>query len=489
MKKIYIVSLALAAMASLSCSDFLNETNPNKVTAGSYYQTEADIENVLNSVYQSLKGNYYFINSYHFTDVRANLTICTDSGANSGIPYQFYNYTLNEENTYVKGRYQTIYRSIAMANKLMAHLDDVTYADPNTKASYEAQARFIRALGFYFLVTEWGAVPVFDKALTSREEINAANHRAPKADVYQRIFDDLQYVIDSTLPDLTPAADCGRVNKVAAYALYGKAALQKATDEDFAAEKTTLLKKAEELLNTAWSKRSFGELTAVPFKDVWDLSTQKGCPENIFQLNFISGNATLGSDFAYVYGPMSTGVTSMHLGQGYSMTSQAVYDQYDAADVRKAFLKKTSYRGLDYYHSMKYVDIKCGSDGYGGNNWIILRYADVALMLAEAYYWDGNENEAKNWLNKVRARAGLGNWSGTDLRQGIYDERMKEFIHEGHRWHDLLRMYNGDEMIEVFSRINPNFSRKDLLLPIPYSERILNPEGLPQNPGYLPENS
>jgi len=487
MKKIHIILLATAAMVSMSCSDFLNEYNPNAVTAGSYYESEADIANVLNSAYESLKGNYYFVNSYHFTDVHANLTICTDSGANSGIPYQFYNYTVNEENTYVKGRYATIYRTIARANKLIAHLDDVTYADPDTRNSYEAQARFIRALGFYHLVTEWGAVPVFDKALTSREEINAANHRAPKADVYQRIFDDLQYVIDSPLPDLTAAADCGKVNKVAAYALYGKAALQKATDEDFASEKKTILKKAEEMLLAAWGKRSFEELTSIPFSSVWDLSTQKGCAENIFQINFLQGNATLGSDFAYVYGPQATGVTSMHLGSAYSMTNAAVYDQFEAADVRKNFLKKTTFRGLEYYHSMKYVDLACGSDGYGGNNWVVLRYADVALMLAEAYYWDSNETEAKTWLNKVRARAGLGAWSGTDLRQGIYDERMKEFIHEGRRWHDLLRMYSGEEMIAHFSTINPNFAKKDLLFPIPYSERILNPEGLPQNPGYLAE--
>jgi len=42
-------------------------------------------------------------------------------------------------------------------------------------------------------------------------------------------------------------------------------------------------------------------------------------------------------------------------------------------------------------------------------------------------------------------------------------------------------------MVTYFNAINPNFSTKDRLFPIPYSERILNPEGLPQNPGYLSE--
>ena len=61
-------------------------------------------------------------------------------------------------------------------------------------------------------------------------------------------------------------------------------------------------------------------------------------------------------------------------------------------------------------------------------------------MLAEAYYWQGTEPTAKSFLNMVRKRAGLGDWSGTDLRQGIYDERRNEFIQEGLRWQDLLRI-------------------------------------------------
>lgn len=491
MKKIHYFLLALVAVVSVSCKDFLNESDPNAVTSGNYYQTEDDIANVLNSAYASLKGNYYFVNSYHFTDVHSRLTICRDSGANSGIPYQFYHYTLNEENTYVLGRYQTIYQSIGYADKLISHLDDITWSDPNTRNAYEAQARFIRALGFYTLVTEWGAVPVFDGALTSMTEIKAANHRAPKADVYAQIYKDLEKVIGSPLADRDSEADCGRVSKAAGYALYGKALLQQATDEDFAAQKAEILTKAISMLNQAWALRGWAtDNLSVAFADIWDLSKQKGCRENIFQINFVAKNKDLGSDFAYVYGPQGeSNITSKKQTQGYSYTTPEFYATYDAADVRRNFLRKTTYGGIDYYHSMKYKDLECGSDGYGGNNWVVLRYADVALMLAEAYYWSSNEVNARIWLNKVRARAGLGGSSATgeDLRTAIYEERLKEFIHEGHSWHDYLRRFNKEEMIAYFQVLNSNFTAKDCLFPIPYSERILNPEGLPQNPGYLNE--
>ena len=491
MKKIHIILIALVAVMSASCKDFLTETDPNKITSGDYYSSEADVEAVLNQAYASLKLNYYFQNSYHFTDIHSNLTICNDSGARGGAYYQWYNYTLTESNEFLLSRYQNIYKSIGYCDKLISHLGDISWSDENTKKAFEAEARFIRALGFYTLVTEWGPVPVFDGALTTMAEINAANHRAPRADVYAQIYKDLQKVIDSPLSDRDSEATCGRVSKAAAYALLGKAKLQQATDEEFAAQKADILADAKAALNSCWALRGWAtDNLPTPFNEIWDLSTQKKCKENIFQINYIQKSASLGSDFAYVYGPSAdANITSKHSCNGASMTSKAVYDLYAAGDARKAYLRKTIFAGSEYYHSMKYKDLDAGTDGYGGNNWIVLRYADVALMLAEAYYWDNDETNAKKWLGMVRTRAGVPGVteSGEALRDAIYGERVKEFIHEGHSWHDYLRQYTDAELVAHFSRINPNFTTKDCLFPIPYAERILNREGLPQNPGYLSE--
>jgi len=314
--------------------------------------------------------------------------------------------------------------------------------------------------------------------------VAANNYRRPKAQIYKAIFDDLDFVLDSPLADFQPASECGRASKAAALALYGKAALQCACDEDFASEKSSYLTTAIEKLTSVWNLRSFGELSDIPYNAIWDLSTQKSCPENIFQINYVQGNADLGSIWNYQFGPSTTGVTSYKIGQMHNMTTGEVYESFDPGDVRRNYLRATTVAGVTYYHTMKYADLECGANGYGGNNWIVLRYADVALMLAEAYYWQGVSPTAETYLNMVRRRAGLADWSGSDLRQGIYDERLFEFIQEGLRWQDVLRMYSNEEMIEHYNAVNSNFSVKDLLLPIPYNERILNPEGLYQNPGY-----
>ena len=470
-------------LSAVSC-DFLDEYDPNAVTVGNYYTSEDDITASLNGVYTSLTQNYVANNNHYFTDVRANATVVTNSGANSGIPYQFYNYTLTEENTYVYNRYSQLFRLISRANTLFAHLDDVSYADASSRDTYEAQARFLRALAYFYLVTEWGDVPLVLTVLNSTEEVKAHNYRRPKADIYEAIYADLKYVTESPLKDVQPASDCGMVSKAAAWALWGKALLQYACDEDFSSAKSVSLASAIEKLTKVWDLRTFNSLSDIPYAEIWDLTTQKSCAENIFQINYIQGNAELGSVWNYLFGPETAGVTSQHKGEMQNVTTQIVYDSFEAEDVRKSFLRAAIVSGQTYYHTVKYADLKCGTDGYGGNNWVVLRYADVALMLAEAYYWSGDKTSARTYLDMVRKRAGLGDWDGSDLRQGIYDERLHEFMQEGLRWQDMLRMYTPAEMIVHFSAINSNFSQKDLLLPIPYNERILNPEGLYQNPGY-----
>ncbi len=479
----YIFALLIAS-AMLTACDFLDEYDPNSVTVGNYYASEEDIVASLNGVYTSLTQSYVANNNHFFTDVRANATVVTSSGANSGIPYQFYNYTLTEENSYVYNRYSQLYKIISRANTLFAHLGDVSYADSSARETYEAEARFLRALSYFWLVTEWGDVPLVLKVLESADDVRANNYRRPKSDVYAAIDDDLKYVTESPLAEVQPASACGKASKAAAWALWGKVLLQQACDEDFAGSKSALLGQAIEKLTKAWNLRTFGELSSIPYAAVWDLATQKSCAENIFQINYIQGNADLGSVWNYLFGPEGSGVTSQKKGEMQNVTTQAIYDSFEAGDVRRSYLRATNIAGQTFYHTMKYADLECGVNGYGGNNWIVLRYADVALMLAEAYYWSKDETTAKGWLDKVRERAGLADWNGTDLRQGIYDERLHEFMQEGLRWQDVLRMYDRAEMLDRFGAINSNFSQKDLLLPIPYNERILNPEGLYQNPGY-----
>lgn len=152
---------------------------------------------------------------------------------------------------------------------------------------------------------------------------------------------------------------------------------------------------------------------------------------------------------------------------------------YEAGDLRKDVSCGTA-SGINYVK--KYTDLD-DVNGYGDNDWIILRYADIALMLAEVKM-QLNETDAVTYLNMVRERAGLPDYSGSNLRDAILHERRVEFAFEGQYWYDLLRLYTHQELLSVMQKKNPNFSEKDFLLPIPYDEHKLDPERMYQNKGY-----
>ena len=151
--KIKQIFAVLAVSASLMSCNFLDEFDPNATTAGNFYTSEADIETSLNGVYQSLAQSYYYQYNYYFTDVRAHVTVVTDSGASSGIPYQFYTPFVSTSSV-TPWAAAMVFKSISRVNTLLSHLDDVTYSASEARDTYEAEARFVRALTYFHLVTE-----------------------------------------------------------------------------------------------------------------------------------------------------------------------------------------------------------------------------------------------------------------------------------------------------------------------------------------------
>jgi hypothetical protein len=158
------------------------------------------------------------------------------------------------------------------------------------------------------------------------------------------------------------------------------------------------------------------------------------------------------------------------------------------------------------YIITKYRDTSdaAGKLGYGGNDWILMRYADIILMLAEVEMYSGNTEKAIEYLNQVRNRAGVPTYetmqSNSDykskyptLKLAILHERRVELAFENHRWYDLLRFFTPDELVTYMHAKNQNdygisnlqnFGIKDIYYPIPFDEVKLNPEKMYQNTGY-----
>ena len=141
----------------------------------------------------------------------------------------------------------------------------------------------------------------------------------------------------------------------------------------------------------------------------------------------------------------------------------------------------------------KFYDTPDASTTQYGNDQILLRYADVLLMYAEALnevgYDSSADSPALQALNEVHTRAGLDPLNITDIpdqeafRRAVCLERQKEFPYEGQRWFDLVRMGYAAEAVAAEGHAIQSYQ---LLFPIPNTEleRINDTSLLWQNPGY-----
>lgn len=118
-----------------------------------------------------------------------------------------------------------------------------------------------------------------------------------------------------------------------------------------------------------------------------------------------------------------------------------------------------------------------------GNDWIVLRYADVLLMYGEAVIGDTqdtNDNTAIEAFNRVRARAGVALLDSTIerlTREVLLDERRVEFVFENQRLYDLIRFGVAVQTLQDYSDTNGfSFQSTDVYLPIPQRE-IDNTDG------------
>ncbi|MFA6083274.1 RagB/SusD family nutrient uptake outer membrane protein [Mucilaginibacter sp.] len=509
-KIILIASVALLASAMPSCKkDFLEQTDPNAIELGTSFRSPDDVLAAVNGIYQSLRSsNNIGENSGLWTDERSDDTGRNDNQSNAGEPFQFGDFSLLPSNTYLKSHWVSLYSTISRANIVLANIDRVTFADANLKQQYTAEAKFLRAVMYFELVKTWGDVPLVTKQFKSADEVSENTFREKQALVYAQIVTDLKDALASNLPNLQSGAGLGRASKAAINATLGQVYLTMATTQDPAA-RTANLNDAKTYLTTAYGMRTFGALTTIPYTDVFDVTKKATCPEIIWQIVNKQGDPTYSSSIAANNQAKGETINSLKpaSGSGGNVTPDLI-KEYEAGDPRMAFSVKFANDPIvkDYFIT-KFRDASAGASnlGYGGNDWILIRFADVMLMLAEVNNYLGDRTGAIALVDQVRARAGLASYAATlaanptyaakytDLRLAILHERRIELAFEHHRWFDLLRTFSTDELVAYFRAKSQadfgipklaNFATKDRYFPIPFDEVKLNPEKMYQNPGY-----
>jgi len=508
MKK-YILIPALSIIVALSSckKEFLQQTNPNAVIVDNYFKTENDVLLAVNGAYQSLRSsNTVGENSGLFTDERSDDTGRNDNQSNAGEPFQFNDFSLLPSNSYLKSHWLALYQSINRSNVILSNIDKVTFTIPANKAIYSAEAKFIRAIMYFELVRKWGAVPLVTKQLLTPEEVTANTFRVPEADVYAQIVADLKDALNSDLPNFQPVAGIGRTSKAAVNAYLGKVYLTMAAT--LTANKTENLANANTYLLAAYNMRGFGNLSEIPYADVFDVAKKTTCKELIFQIAYKQGDINYSSSIAANNQARGESINSLKVSTGIGGNVKLdLINEYETGDLRKDFsVKYANDANVKDWFITKFRDASAAAtvNGYGGNDWIMMRYADVILMLAEVANLQGNDALATQYLDMVRARAGrpLYAVAKTDpvyaanfptMKLAILHERRVELAFEHHRWFDLIRNFTAAELVS-YLKAKPqasygiaklsNVTTKDRYYPIPFDEVKLDPVKMYQNPGY-----
>jgi hypothetical protein len=490
-----------------SCSKtFLETTNPNGVSVDNGYQTETDIATGVYGVYQALRSsNCVGEGAQLWTDDRADDINTTDNQSNNGEPFQFSAFSIVASNSYLQSHWTALYLPISRANLILSLIDKISFASPATKPQYVAELKFIRAYMYFNLVKEFGDVPLVTDRLTTADQSAALTFRAKRDVVYAQIIADLKDALNGGLPVVQPAANKGRVSLQAVNALLGQVYLTMATTLE-ATVNTTNLTNAQTYLQACFNQKTFVNLSDIPFADVFDVNKKTTNPEIIFQIAYKQGDATYSSSLAKNNQAKGETLLSLFPSQGAGgLFTKDLLSEFETGDVRTSYSVKLA-PAVNGYYITKFRDASAtaSSLGYGGNDWILIRYADVILNIAEAYMYQGDNVNAVKYLDMVRTRAGMPVYATMlndpnykakypTLKLAILHERRIELAFEHHRWHDLIRFFNATDLVTYFqtkSQANydnsplTNMTTKDYYFPIPYNEVKLDPVKMNQNPGY-----
>jgi hypothetical protein len=478
-----------------SCSnDFLELFPETTLNEGNFYQTEVEFTLLANGCYVPMRDNEknnHWVLAELISDNASFQNNVRTGEAIRGIIDQF---ILVGNNSAYSAYWNTSYNGITRCNKLISELDreGVKWSKLSLKDRCAGEALFLRALYYFNLVRQFGGVPLVLKPITSLEAVEIK--RSTEAQVYESIVNDLKQAA-TFFAKAKDVEENGRANEMSALALLGKVYLT-----------TKKLAEAETTLKTVVSSGKYALLS--DYSDVFN-PAKKDFKETIFAVQYSENSVELSNSFIFTFAPHTSGgaVTNRPniniVAAGWNQPTDDLISAFETGDKRKN-VSIAFWNGIDWDNIVrpipycaKYKAPISAPDNRCGDNFPILRYSDVLLMIAEAVNEQGRTTEAIPFVQQVRSRAGLTS-AITGLNKDalstlIAKERQVEFCFENQRWYDLKRTGKAVEVMAAHGlreKAKKTFlypeayalTTNKLLAPIPVNEISINK--LEQNPGY-----
>ncbi|MFV0248503.1 MAG: RagB/SusD family nutrient uptake outer membrane protein [Tenacibaculum sp.] len=449
---IYILYAILFTGCSENFTDLAPISNRNEVD---FYNSVDDFKVAINASYSGLQSTGIYGRGYWtMFEMRSDNT---DQGLDAtGLARQYTeinSFTEDALNEQITAAWIESYRVIANCNTV---LDRIRFVDMDAavKNSIIGEALFIRSLIYYHMSIGFGNIPLQLSPYISGDELVQVDQNT----VLEQLVTDLS-IAEDFLPVSYLGSEIGKATKGAAASLLAKVLL---TLGDNSA--------AEQVLRRIIANYKYELLP--DYADLWGVANENNT-ESIFEVQYISGGIGQGSLFTNDFSPS----TNLQTGSGFGRNRPTIsmLEAYEEGDLRYDVSMGDSYinsegntveaRYIKKYHS----DLAIENDS--DINFVVFRYADILLMLAEAL---GETDESYNLINKVRNRAGLADIGistpGT-FKEKLLHERRVELAFENHRWSDLKRF----GMLEKVQGAEPLITQIREFFYIPQREMDINP--------------
>lgn len=472
----YVLALTLFFQG---CDGPLEEETFSQLGPSNFYETAEDAEALLNATYAGTRGYRDVLRDYlTFGEMTTDIMISRQGAINANTqPIE--DFMFPADHPWLLGLWAKFYRAIFRANIVMEQVPNINMNEAR-RTQVVAEARFLRAFCYYTLHDLFGPVPLI---LTSE---TSATDRPRKAT--QEEFDGFIETEFSEVAAILPVTQeqYSRATRGAALGLLAKYYLNR---KDWQPAADTALEVMELGVYAIFTMGNRSELFALGNQQasefIW-VFPFPNVPTSDLGNTYLSHTAPPGYqfefppkvNFAAQFKLLSSFVDSFELGDE---RLDAILFEYTNGAGNLIQL------GQDDKRSFKYPEDPNGIGDVSGNDFPILRYADIILSRAEALNeLQGPNQEAIDLINQVREAAGVSLISLTDfgskdaLNDHILAERAWEFHTEALRRQDLIR--HGKFISRARERGKPA-QDFHVLFPLPQSEIDKN-TNLEQNRGY-----
>lgn len=497
---------AAIALAMSSCNDFFELKPQNELVLEEFWQSEADVLSVTGSCYRAMQEESFMQRLLVWGEFRADNVIRGNDG-NSDLN------NISALNIFPSNGYAywgDFYKVVNLCNTVEYFAPIAAGRDPNFTDNqlqgYIAEAKGIRALVYFTLVRTFRDIPfITEPVIDDTQSFQKA--QSDPDEIIAWLIDDLKGIEGKAFTSWSNLAYTkGRMTQNAIRALIADMSLWLQRYDDCIAYCDKVLTDANNVVQLETSP-SYAR----------SLFVDGNSPESIFELQFSRTGSTVANYTVQNWYGTDGGSTPYFNSADFSetelfgKTDLRAYDSFYQASGTCPIKKYVAYRteqNLDNVTSSSYQNLETQA---ANSNWIFYRLPDILLMKAEALIEQGtNLDEAYNLISRTFDRANPDLEPGSvnpeargsqeAMRTLVFEERQREFLFEGKRYFDIIRMINRDrsQFSNIVSKyLIPKYSSLDqstvtsklseydaLFMPIKDSELKANLE-LKQNPFYI----